>query len=334
MLDRSKDKIDKIREYLNEIDQDARRDWCEFIPDGEAGIEPLLNSKVLDFKAEIDRNLRSIVMVVDKSVILEAEGAKKVLIWSEPLHRRKVSNEFNICSETHFANQPSAFSIGSGFFVEDGIIATAAHVVVDKSPENLRFIHGVVARSRSDFEHHFIVDKSMIYKPQIDSFLEEGSFELFTNSYDWAVLKVEPAYEGFSTSETNKPIPVRFPENDRPWAEEAVYGCGHGLGLPAKVVFDGDIKRLPTNKRMIFECSSTLYGGNSGSPVFFFETHELAGVYSGGTKKLELSDKNGKHCFDVKNIQANKHNLSDYEGQECQSWQKIFGAVNQLRNLK
>jgi len=282
-------------------------------------LDPLARVQYVDCFDKIKENMATVVMVVPVSSIFEAPGNDWVIIKSKPLYRRQVSTDYAICKSSAYATQPSAFCNGSGFFAKENVIATAAHVVVGPNInlQDLRFIRGIYMEQAGDFEQQIVVHKAQVYKPVLkDQILPASDYELFAADSDWALISVVPAYAGFGLMSEAPFVKIK---NKAVGANDPLYAIGHGLGLPLKVSFDGEVMDVEPAAANFFESKLTLLGGNSGSPVFCAATHQLVGIYMRGVKKLQLSP-NGK-CFIVKNER------DAYEGQECLRTQR--GCANE-----
>lgn len=289
-----------------------------------------------DYMAQMEKNTNGIVMILTEDKLEKAEKLNKAeklkqekgytKIKSKLLKNRKVSNTYDICPDTPYAQQQSAFSIGTGFFIAKGTtenrwwMATAAHVVVDKTTDisNLRFVHGIQLDGNNDFNTAIWVHNAQIFKP-VDNHLSPKHYCLSYMSDDWAVIEVEKVYNDTEPLYNSNPIHIVKTRTGISIGEE-VYSLGHGLGLPAKISYEGAIIRKDTFKPY-FECSLTLLGGNSGSPVFSAETHECLGIYIRGIKKL--IQKEGQTCLSVKNEKK------PMEGQECQYLEPVVAAIDQ-----
>ncbi len=281
------------------------------------------NKQIIEgYLKKVESNMNSVVMVAPVSSIFESPDSDYVILISKPLYLRRVSEEHSICKNSSYAFQPSAFCYGSGFFVKEKedhtkVVATAAHILVKPGLEieKIRFIHGIQINKPGDFAHNIVVHKSQVYKPiRMDNPLPHSDYELFSNSSDWAFVAVKPAYEQFSQPRI---LPSVVSIQATPVQENThLYAIGHGLGLPLKISFDGEIMSFASRNistgmkgKTFFESKLTLLGGNSGSPVFSAENHELVGLYMRGVKKLHLTE--NYKCLRVKN------EGDPFEGQEC-----------------
>lgn len=303
----------------------------------------LKNDKVaLDFLDKIEQNAKAVLMVVDKSAILENANSKNVIIESFPLWMRPLPDDQNICSHSTYARQRSSKCRGTGFFVKSvtesqspqWIVGSAAHVLVSGPQDirNLRFIAGVIIQNAGNFKYNITIHKSQVFKPvpdYIDNQLPYSDYEYFIRGAEWGLMKVERAYPEFTTYSPNcvqisdnlfdpsKGYNITNRENERnrvigpAWADDFnVYSIGHGLGLPMNLSYDGTVIQNIINDNF-FECTLSLLGGCSGSPVFSSKTHELVGIYMRGVNKLEFPNKTNKECMIV------RRSISLLEGQEC-----------------
>lgn len=266
--------------------------------------------EVLNDLAKIDQNLRSILLVVEESKLTEGPD-DTLIVRSDVLTDRQVSGGLRMCPECAYATQPSAHARGTAFFIAPNVVATAAHVLITASNgldvSRFRFVSGFVKHHQDDFLGAVVVLKSAVFKPTAGYVLTADAYEMSGSGPDWALVSVEPAYPAFAAA---NPLPANAVgiQTSPIEAFTKVYSLGHGLLLPTKVSYMGEVISNDLAKPY-FEVSLTLLGGNSGSPVFNSLTHELVGIYTRGTNKLMRTPAG---CLMVRN------EVDQYEGQECQ----------------
>lgn len=277
------------------------------------------------------RNANSVLMVVRAGSL--TERGNYVLLRSEMLKNRSVSYHIPFCKDMAYGKQRSADAMGSGFFVGKNIVATAAHVVLQPGTEwgDLRFVHGVRMKTDGTFRNGIKVHKSRVFKP-VEAGPVSGEFHLSDLGSDFALLEVRGAYETEGIKPTTQHRSVELPDvsaYNKLFQEghfkKEIYGMGHGLALPLKISIQGKVIHSPKTMPY-FECDLQLLGGNSGSPVFDSETHELLGIYIRGTKKLGLKKDCG--CLDLKTEESG----NAVEGQECQRLEAVCKAREALLN--
>jgi Trypsin-like peptidase domain len=166
----------------------------------------------------------------------------------------------NLCAKEPFRNQPvGAFC--SGFLVAPDVIATAGHCADENDVTTVRFVFGF--RMADATTAQVKISNDEIYKG-----VSIIGRQLTPNAADWALVKLDRPVKN------HKIIPVRKTGkiNDK----QAVHVIGHPSGLPLKYA-DGAAVRKNTSAAF-FVANLDTYGGNSGSPVFNSETHQVEGI--------------------------------------------------------
>jgi hypothetical protein len=166
----------------------------------------------------------------------------------------------NLCPGERFREQPiGAFC--SGFLVAPDIIATAGHCVNAGNVDDTRFVFGY--RMRDAVTAETVISNQEIYKgvKVIDRIL------IGTGS-DWALVQIDRPV-------TNHRI-VRIRRTGKISDTQAIHVIGHPTGLPTK--FAGGAAVRDNQPEAFFVANLDTYGGNSGSPVFNSDTHEVEGI--------------------------------------------------------
>lgn len=262
----------------------------------------------------LEKNIDSVLLVISSDHIIEHEDT--VTLVSSPLNKRKVSDrlEHQIDPNIEFGHQPSAKSLGTAFFVKTAesaankiFVGTAAHVVVGNSLDfyKIRFVSGFAFTDTNDFRNGIVLKKENVFMPVPGK--HNHKYHLSRMYSDWALIEVTQAYPTCIKPAISMVDTFRFSGDIA--VKDTVYSIGHGLGLPLKLVHNGHVSRTPKGFPY-FECTLGLLGGNSGSPVFCANTHQLVGIYIRGTRKFVYDEKKGYMI--IKNINNAKEN------QECQ----------------
>lgn len=212
---------------------------------------------------QIQRNARAVVSIWMK------DSVKSNHDGTYSLHCGYYGKSFNLHFSEPFYKQPIARGrLCTGFLVKPGVIATAGHCAEECNVTRLRFVFGyrmsepgfpVTQVPETDvYRGVEILDR--VYSPRSDG-------------ADWALVKLD--------REVNDRVPVTLAkESVRPG--ESVYVLGHPCGLPLKFVSPEPVTRIAP---AFFSAQLTVYGGNSGSPVFHGKTHELVGIVVRGDQQ-------------------------------------------------
>jgi hypothetical protein len=166
----------------------------------------------------------------------------------------------NLCEGERFRNQPAG-AFCSGFLVAPDIIATAGHCVDAGNVTNVCFVFGF--RMRDSETAETTINNSEIYRgTELIGREEVGS------GPDWALVRIDRPV-------TNHRI-VRIRRNGKVSETQNLHVIGHPTGLPTK--FAGGASVRKNEEDAFFVANLDTYGGNSGSPVFNSETHEVEGI--------------------------------------------------------
>lgn len=166
----------------------------------------------------------------------------------------------NLCLKERFRNQPiGAFC--SGFLVAPDIIATAGHCAKLNNVTKICFVFGY--RMRDWCTATTVINSEEIYRGA-----ELIGREQVANGADWALVRIDrPA--------TNHRI-AKIRRDGKISDNQRVHVIGHPTGLPTK--FAGGASVRNNQQNAFFVANLDTYGGNSGSPVFNSDTHEVEGI--------------------------------------------------------
>jgi len=169
----------------------------------------------------------------------------------------------NVCPSERFANQPvGAFC--SGFLVAPDIVATAGHCVRAPLIGNVRFVFGF--RMQDATTATTTVANTQVYRGV--AVIGRQKIEAGGVGADWALVRLDRPVPD------HRPVPIR--RAGKIGDDQAVHVIGHPSGLPTKFA---DGARVRNNSATaVFVANLDTYGGNSGSPVFNRDTHEVEGI--------------------------------------------------------
>lgn len=172
----------------------------------------------------------------------------------------------NLCAQERFRNQPvGAFC--SGFLVAPNIIATAGHCAEQSDVTTIRFVFGF--RMQNATTARTVIPNSEIYRG-----VRVLGRELTSNGTDWALVEIDRPV-------TNHRI-VRIRRTGLIANGQRLHVIGHPVGLPTKVAGGAEVR--DNQPSAFFVANLDTFGGNSGSPVFNSDTHQVEGILVRGER--------------------------------------------------
>lgn len=168
--------------------------------------------------------------------------------------------QHNLCASERFRNQPTG-AFCSGFLVAPDIVATAGHCVNSGNVTDVRFVFGF--RMRDAATAQTVISNAEVYRG-----VAVVGHQLESGGTDWALIRVD-------RNVANHRI-VRIRRTGKIADGQAIHVIGHPAGLPTK--FAGGAAVRDNAQGAFFVANLDTYGGNSGSPVFNSDTHEVEGI--------------------------------------------------------
>jgi hypothetical protein len=166
----------------------------------------------------------------------------------------------NLCAGERFREQPTG-AFCSGFLVAPDVIATAGHCVDANNLADIRFVFGF--RMLNATTAQTVISNAEIYRG-----VNLIGWQLTANGADWALVRIDRTVMNHRIT--------RIRRAGRIADGQAVHVIGHPSGLPTKVAGGATVR--DNQPAPFFVANLDTYGGNSGSPVFNSNTHEVEGV--------------------------------------------------------
>jgi V8-like Glu-specific endopeptidase len=210
-----------------------------------------------------------IFQINDRSILSDADSVVALFTASDVtdngngtsnLRTQNFGVSNNLCPGERFREQPvGAFC--SGFLVAPDIIATAGHCVKQDNVTTMRFVFGFRMLNASTAQT--VLSNAEIYRGvSVIGRQEVG------NGADWALVRIDRSVPNHRIAQIRRT--GKIADN------QAVHVIGHPVGLPMKVAGKAAVRSNASNA--FFVANLDTYGGNSGSPVFNSNTHEVEGV--------------------------------------------------------
>ena len=165
-----------------------------------------------------------------------------------------------LCANEPFRGQPLG-GFCSGVLVAPDVVATAGHCVNENSLAGVRFVFGF--RMLNESEARTTIDNNEIYRG-----VELLGWRLDDDGTDWALVRLDRPVTGHNIASIRREGEIED--------GEGIYVVGHPVGMPAKYAPGSEVR--DNTPGPFFVANLDTYGGNSGSPVFNRETHDVEGL--------------------------------------------------------
>ena len=192
-------------------------------------------------------------------------------------------------SNIRFLEEPSGGS-STAFFVggkKNNVVCTAGHCVngTKEALENIYFVFDYLLNGKNNFI--FSEEGKYLEFPQANVYKFHKIIAkiytdapVFSNSPDWALVKVKP----FSETEHSANVihgreALKLKKDVKINVRAYTYMLGHPKGLPMKVAHGGSFTQENDQK---FKLDIDGFSGNSGSPTFQNADIDVDGIFTGG----------------------------------------------------
>lgn len=238
--------------------------------------EKLINAQKVIYDVD-DR--REIFELVDQMILSNADSVVGIFNFDQivsigdgtsKLITRSYKEAQRLCSDEPFVDQPVGPHC-TGFLIAPDIIATAGHCIDGTNFLMKRFVFGF--QMINDILPKLTISDSSIYQAVgiIDWRLE-------SSGADYAIIRLDRPVAGRKA--------LKLSRKGKIADKESLYVIGHPSGLPKKFADGANVR--DNNPTTHFVANLDTFGGNSGSPVFNANTHEVEGILVRGENDFVL----------------------------------------------
>lgn len=204
----------------------------------------------------IKRNARAVASIWTRDNVIDNRNG------FSSLRHGWFGKSFNLHHSEPYYRQPVAEGrLCTGFLVDENVIATAGHCADHGNVKTLRFVFGYEMEE---------VDSPVTQAPNQDIYkgteIIERGYDPNHSGADWALVKLDRPTAGREAVTLSQTGARR---------DDLVYVLGHPCGLPLKYVPEEPVTKVDP---AFFSAELSVYGGNSGSPVFSGDTHDVVGI--------------------------------------------------------
>ena len=212
---------------------------------------------------QVEKNANCVAAICMKKTLMDTNRGFSLL---------KVKNYgevFNLCDSEPFRQQPIVSGrICTGFLVKGDVIATAACCADENNVTDLRIVFGYIMLD--PYTPVIQIPDEKIYR---GIKIIERTYNPRGNKSDWALIKMDRPVEGQTTATLSGKVIS---------GHQPVYVIGHPCGLPLKYAPGAKVNDI---QKAFFGADLTVCSGNSGSPVFKSNTHEVIGMVVRGDNR-------------------------------------------------
>ncbi|MGN6418315.1 MAG: trypsin-like serine peptidase [Pseudobacter sp.] len=174
----------------------------------------------------------------------------------------------NLCGE-RFSEEP-AYSSMTGFAAGRSTMITAAHCIDENNYMDYYYVFDYILDSNKFF--YRTIDSSKVFQ----AIGARSEYNIFLN-LDYSVVTLNKKVDAFRIR--------KLKTSGQTGTGSSYHVIGTPGGLPLKI--SGSAKVRTNNASAYFTILSDTYKGNSGSPVFNSQTHEIEGILVKGAKDFD-----------------------------------------------
>jgi hypothetical protein len=264
------------------------------------------NDERKDWYAIMDEKIKKDASCV--AVVLVKNGVMNNGNGYSTLKTKNYGKLINLCECERFRDQPvSRVPFFTSFLVKEDIIATAGHCVGEWNVADLRIVFGY--KMLGPFTPVTEVPNENIYKGLKTI---RKTCKRKGNGSDWALVQLDRKVKDQELATLSRhEISVN----------QAVHVIGHPMGLPLK--YAARAKVCNNNSKTYFTANLNIYNGNSGSPVFNSDTHEVIGIVVRGYNQYFRLKRN---CW----VSIDRTSIYCQEGAQCTRISEFIDIVDKL----
>lgn len=195
-------------------------------------------------------------------MLIEVENLQQV---SKTVYKLDISQslgeKLNLCKDEAFYSQPS-IGVGTAFIFDQKSMLTALHVL-ERPLKFYVVVFNYKIISKNGVVNAFVAEDDIYYPQQIIRKNDEVDIVEFSVDRNF-----------------NRPVLQWANSKNIDEENSEVYTIGFPSGLPMKIALNASI--LENDHPFYYYTSLDSFQGNSGSPVFHFNTHKVIGVLVSG----------------------------------------------------
>jgi hypothetical protein len=204
-------------------------------------------------------NARSVAALIDVTLLTPVSDRESSLRATTLAHRFAAKGT-QLCAREPFRDQPSS-AHGTAFLIAPTFAVTAGHCINASDIHRYRVVFGFEVAHDGKAATMFAFEEIYAVQRYIAGHVDNAGA-------DWALVELDRPVSGRN--------PLLFRRDGHVDDLTPVYVVGHPAGLPKKIAGRAEI-RVNTHPDY-FVANLDTYGGNSGSPVFNAQTHEVEGI--------------------------------------------------------
>jgi len=211
---------------------------------------------------QVKKNANCVAAICLKDSLIDNNGISILKVKS-------YGKTFNLSDYESFHDQYMVSGrVCTGFLVKEDVIATAGHCANKGNVMDLRFVFGF--KMQDPTTPVIRIPNNNIYKGVK---VVHSTYDHRRIGSDWSLVQLDRKVEGQTIA--------RLSHKDI-FSDQPLYVLGHPCGLPLKYAPGANVRDVMADS---FGANLDIYMGNSGSPIFNGNTHEVIGIVVRGDNR-------------------------------------------------